>query len=116
MTRSNYASQSGRRVPHFQHAVNWPSSCSPHLGPALSSLTRGGVIWCYNRFWLTRRQIMDQVGIFEAKARLSELVDKAERGRETTITRNGKVVARLVPAAKTRGREPKPAAIAETAT
>lgn len=47
---------------------------------------------------------MDRVGIFEAKARLSELVDKAERGRETTITRNGKVVARLVPAAKSRGK------------
>ena len=47
---------------------------------------------------------MDRVGIFEAKARLSELVDKAERGRETTITRNGKVVARLVPAAKARGK------------
>jgi prevent-host-death family protein len=49
---------------------------------------------------------MDQVGVFEAKARLSELVDKAERGRATVITRNGKVVARLVPAARARGKNP----------
>jgi prevent-host-death family protein len=37
------------------------------------------------------------VGIFEAKAKLSELVARAERGQETTITRNRKAVARLVP-------------------
>ena len=54
---------------------------------------------------------MDRVGVFEAKARLSELVARAERGRETTITRNGKVVARLVPAAKQRGRHPNAAVI-----
>lgn len=54
---------------------------------------------------------MDRVGVFEAKARLSELVDKAERGRETTITRNGKVVARLVPAARPRGKSPNAAVI-----
>jgi len=54
---------------------------------------------------------MDRVGIFEAKARLSELVDKAERGRETTITRNGKVVARLVPASKTSSGSPNGAVI-----
>ena len=54
---------------------------------------------------------MDRVGVFEAKARLSELVAKAERGRETTITRHGKVVARLVPAAKMRGKSPNAAVI-----
>lgn len=54
---------------------------------------------------------MDQVGVFEAKARLSELVAKAERGRETTITRNGKAVARLVPAIKARGKNPNAAVI-----
>lgn len=45
-----------------------------------------------------------QVGIFEAKARLSMLVSLAERGRETIITRNGKAVARLVPAVVRSGR------------
>jgi prevent-host-death family protein len=48
--------------------------------------------------------IVDRVGVFEAKARLSELVAKAERGSEITITRNGKVVARLVPAARSRSK------------
>lgn len=54
---------------------------------------------------------MDRVGVFEAKARLSELVGRAERGRETTITRNGKVVARLVPAGRTPRKNPNAAVI-----
>ena len=40
---------------------------------------------------------MDKIQLFEAKARLSELVDRAEAGRETVITRRGRAVARLVP-------------------
>ena len=39
-----------------------------------------------------------QVGAFEAKTKLSALLDRVERGEEVVITRNGKVVARLVPA------------------
>lgn len=54
---------------------------------------------------------MDRVGVFEAKARLSELIAKAERGQETTITRSGKVVARLVPAAKAKRKNPNAAVI-----
>ena len=41
---------------------------------------------------------MEKVQLFEAKARLSELVDRAEAGRETVITRRGRAVARIVPA------------------
>ena len=41
---------------------------------------------------------MEKVQLFEAKARLSELVDRAEAGKETVITRRGRAVARLVPA------------------
>ncbi len=40
---------------------------------------------------------MEKIQLFEAKARLSELVDRAEAGRETVITRRGRAVARLVP-------------------
>ncbi len=40
---------------------------------------------------------MDEVGAFDAKNRLSELLDKVERGEEITITRRGKPVAKLVP-------------------
>ena len=54
---------------------------------------------------------MDQVGVFEAKARLSELVARAERGQETIITRSGKVVARLVPAAAGQRKNPNAAII-----
>ncbi len=36
------------------------------------------------------------VGIFEAKRRLSELVDRAGRGEEIVITRRGQPVARLL--------------------
>jgi prevent-host-death family protein len=37
------------------------------------------------------------VGAFEAKTKLSELLDAVERGEEVTITRRGEPVARLVP-------------------
>ncbi|GIL02152.1 MAG: hypothetical protein BroJett030_20510 [Alphaproteobacteria bacterium] len=41
---------------------------------------------------------MTTVGVFEAKNKLSALIDRAERGEEIIITRNGKPVARLVAA------------------
>jgi prevent-host-death family protein len=40
---------------------------------------------------------MKEVGAFEAKSRLGRLLDWVEAGEEVTITRRGKVVARLVP-------------------
>ena len=40
---------------------------------------------------------MTTVGIFEAKNRLSELVERAARGEEIVITRRGVQVARLMP-------------------
>jgi len=48
---------------------------------------------------------MDQIGLFDAKNKLSELVDRAERGEETIITRRGKPVAKLVPVQPGRDRE-----------
>jgi prevent-host-death family protein len=42
---------------------------------------------------------MRTVGTFEAKAHLSALLERVERGEEITITRHGKAVARLVPVA-----------------
>ena len=38
-----------------------------------------------------------EIGAFEAKNRLSELLKLVENGQEVTITRHGKPVARLVP-------------------
>jgi prevent-host-death family protein len=40
---------------------------------------------------------MDSVNLADAKARLSELVERAAQGEEICITRRGKPVARLVP-------------------
>jgi prevent-host-death family protein len=40
---------------------------------------------------------METVGAFEAKTKLSELLDLVERGGEVTITRRGEPVAKLVP-------------------
>lgn len=40
---------------------------------------------------------MKEVGAFEAKSRLGQLLDRVEAGEEIVITRRGKVVARLVP-------------------
>ena len=41
---------------------------------------------------------MIEVGAFEAKNKLSALLDRVEQGEEVTITRHGRPVARLVPA------------------
>ena len=40
---------------------------------------------------------MTQVGMHEAKTKLSQLVERAESGEEILIARNGKPVARLLP-------------------
>ena len=47
---------------------------------------------------------MDAVSLADAKARLSELVDRVEAGDSVEITRRGKSVARLTAAAKPRKR------------
>jgi len=44
---------------------------------------------------------MSQVGMHEAKTKLSQLVERAQAGEEIIIARNGKPVARLVPVAPT---------------
>jgi prevent-host-death family protein len=38
------------------------------------------------------------VNVYAAKTNLSRLIDRAERGEEIVITRNGRPVAKLVPA------------------
>ena len=40
---------------------------------------------------------MTNIGAFEAKNKLSDLLDRAEKGEEVVITRRDKPVARLVP-------------------
>jgi prevent-host-death family protein len=47
--------------------------------------------------FLPKKVTMTTVGIFEAKNRLSELVERAARGEEIVITRRGEQVARLMP-------------------
>ena len=41
---------------------------------------------------------METVGSFEAKTHLPQLLERAARGEEFTITKHGKPMARLVPA------------------
>lgn len=45
---------------------------------------------------------MKTLGAFEAKTKLSELLDLVEKGEEVTITRHGKPVADLIPARRRR--------------
>jgi prevent-host-death family protein len=40
---------------------------------------------------------MREIGAFEAKSKLGQLLDWVEAGEEIVITRRGKAVARLVP-------------------
>lgn len=42
--------------------------------------------------------VMTNVGLFEAKQKLSELVERASAGERIGITRRGKLAALLVPA------------------
>ena len=41
---------------------------------------------------------MNEFSVFDAKNKLSALLDQVEQGEEVIITRRGKAVARLVPA------------------
>lgn len=40
---------------------------------------------------------LSSVGAYDAKTRLSELLDRVERGEQIVITRHGRPIARLVP-------------------
>lgn len=48
---------------------------------------------------------MREIGAFEAKNKLGQLLDLVERGEEVVITRHGRQVARLLPAKATLGRD-----------
>jgi prevent-host-death family protein len=54
---------------------------------------------------------MREVGAFEAKNKLGQLLDLVEHGEEVMITRHGKEVARLVPARHTVNRDEARAAV-----
>ncbi len=47
---------------------------------------------------------MDAVNIYEAKTRLSQLVDKAAAGEDVVVSRNGKPLVRITQLAGTRRR------------
>lgn len=49
--------------------------------------------------WQLVEFTMESIGAFEAKTRLSELLDRAAKGESFEITKHGHPVARLVPAA-----------------
>lgn len=50
---------------------------------------------------------MTEFGAFEAKNKFSELLDRVERGEHVVITRRGKPVAEIVPAAEAEARRNK---------
>jgi prevent-host-death family protein len=41
---------------------------------------------------------MEKMSVYDAKAHFSELIERAQSGRATVITKRGRVVAKLVPA------------------
>ncbi|HTW24450.1 MAG TPA: type II toxin-antitoxin system prevent-host-death family antitoxin [Candidatus Baltobacteraceae bacterium] len=57
------------------------------------------------------RQSRNTVGAYQAKTRLSELLEKVEAGEEFIITRHGSPVAKLVPVKKENNAEERAAAI-----
>ena len=54
---------------------------------------------------------MREIGAFEAKNKLGQLLDLVEHGEEVIITRHGKAVARLVPPKQAVNRDQARAAI-----
>ena len=52
---------------------------------------------------------MLRVGAYEAKTRLSQLIDEAAKGEEIIITKHGVAVAALVPVAGPRQKDPQAA-------
>jgi prevent-host-death family protein len=48
---------------------------------------------------------MREIGAFEAKNKLGQLLDLVEHGEEIVITRHGKAVARLIPPDRAVNRE-----------
>jgi prevent-host-death family protein len=50
---------------------------------------------------------MRSVGVFDAKTHLSSLVERVAQGEEITITKHGSPIARLVPAATRRKKDPR---------
>lgn len=44
---------------------------------------------------------MEEIGAYEAKTHLGQLLDRAGKGEEFVITKHGRAVARLVPLEKT---------------
>lgn len=53
----------------------------------------------------------NDVGVYEAKTRLTALLDRVEHGEQFIITKHGRPIARLIPIART-DRERRRAAIA----
>lgn len=47
---------------------------------------------------------MERIGIYDARAKLSELIERVQSGEEVVLTRHGEPVARLVPERKRRKR------------
>ncbi len=53
---------------------------------------------------------MERIGIYDARAKLSELIERVQSGEEVVLTRHGEPVARLVPE-KPRRRRSRAAAV-----
>jgi prevent-host-death family protein len=54
---------------------------------------------------------MERIGIYDARAKLSELIERVQSGEEVVLTRHGEPVARLV-AEKPRRKRSRAAAVA----
>lgn len=54
---------------------------------------------------------MDRVGIYDAKTKLSKLVERVEAGEEIVLTRRGRAVVRMVRAEAVTRREARAAAV-----
>ena len=66
-------------------------------GDIMYGVTASGASRMTSRKKSPARRVAEPVALYDAKTRLSELVDAAAAGREFTIAKSGRPMARLVP-------------------
>lgn len=64
-------------------------------GPPFFVVRDHAIFW--PDFWTEMPTMTATFGVFDARSRFSELIDRAERGEEIIVTRHGRVVARIAP-------------------
>lgn len=81
--------------------VAWPERDPSHLS---ARIRRNNRKLSVQKLWLYKG-MTSTYSTFDAKAKLSEILDKVKNGEEVVITRHGKAVAKILPIVQTGRRQ-----------